>query len=104
MTKIEFKDLLETTGIRVYEKYAPVGTKVPFIVYSWDYANFAADNTAYQRIAAATVTHYHNDYSDGEELKTAFDENDLFWNCDSDYDPTERLYIDIYTMEVIDNG
>lgn len=104
MTKKEFKDLLETTGIRVYEHYAPKGTAVPYIAYIWDYDNFPADNKAYQRIASVTVTHYHSEPSDGEDLKAVFDSNDLVWNCESDHDPTERLYTDIYTMEVLANG
>ena len=104
MTKKEFRDLLETTGIRVYEQYDPKGTAVPFIAYIWNYKNIPADNKAYQRIAGVTVTHYHGEPSDGEDLKAVFDNNDLFWNCEPDYNPTERLYTDIYTMEVLANG
>lgn len=104
MTKQQFKEQLETTGIRVYYQYAPIGTSVPFITFVWNTDNFAADNKVYQRIVSATVTHYHSEPSNGEELKTVFDENDLFWNCESDYDPDERLYTDIYTMEVIEDG
>lgn len=104
MTKKQFKEQLETTGLRVYYQYAPVGTKTPYIVFSWDYANFPADNTAYTRIAIATVTHYHSDLSDGEELRAVFDANDLFWDCDTSFDADERLYTDIYTMEVLADG
>ena len=104
MTKKQFKEQLETTGLRVYYQYAPIGTAVPFIVYTWNTDNFAADDKAYKRIAVVTVTHYHSDFSNGEEMKAVFDGNDLFWNCESDYDPTERVYIDIYTMEVLANG
>lgn len=102
MTKKQFKEQLETSGMRVYYQYAPIGTKVPFVVFTWESNNYSADNIAYQRIALATVTHYHSDPSDGDELKAVFDGNDLFWNCESVYDPTERLYTDIYTMEVLD--
>ena len=104
MTKAQFKGQLESTGLRVYYQYAPLGTKVPFVVFTWNYDNFPADNIAYQRIAIATVTHYHSELSDGEDIRAVFDANDLFWNCDSDYDPTERLYTDIYTMEVLADG
>lgn len=104
MTRAQFAEQLETSGIPVFFDHAPIGTAVPFLTYAWNYDNFAADNKAYQRIAAVTVTHYHADYSDGEELKAVFDENDIFWNCDSDYDSTEKLYTDIYTMEVLEDA
>lgn len=104
MTRAEFVTQLEGTKLPVYYQFAPIGTKVPFIVYTWDYDNFAADDKAYARIANVTVTHYHSEYSKGEDLKTILNENDLFWNCDTDYDPNERVYTDIYTMEVLEDG
>jgi L-ascorbate metabolism protein UlaG (beta-lactamase superfamily) len=104
MTRAEFAAQLETTKIPVFFDHAPIGTPVPFLTYTWNYDNFGADNKAYKRIAAVTVTHYHSDYTRGDDLKAVFDENDLFWNCDSDYDSDQKLYTDIYTMEVLADG
>lgn len=104
MTRAEFAAQLETTKIPVYFDHAPSGTVAPFLIYKWDYDNFGADNRAYQRIASVTVEHYHYDYSDGADVKAVFDENDLFWSCSSGYNSSEKLYTEIYTMEVLENG
>ena len=101
MTRAEFAAQLETSGIPAFFDHAPIGTKCPFLVYTWDYDNFGADNKVYQRIASVTVTHYHTEYTKGSELKAVFDGNDLFWNCDSAYDADQKVYTDIYTMEVL---
>lgn len=103
MTRAELVEQIEPVA-PVFFDHAPVGTKVPFLVYTWNYDNFGADNKAYQRIAEVTITHYHKSYDTGEDLKQILDENDLFWNCDTDYDSSEKLYIDTYTMEVLEDG
>lgn len=104
MTREEFRTQLEETEIPVFYDHANLGTKVPFIVYYWDYDNFGADNKVLARIAAVTVVHYHTDYDDGSALKQILDENDLFWNCTTTYDSDSRLYIDTYTMEVLEDA
>lgn len=102
MTREQFKAQIEESGIPVFYDHADIGTKVPFITYVWDYDNFGADDKVHARIAAVTVTHYHADYDDGSTLKALFDENDLFWNVETSYDSDMRLYIDTYTMEVLE--
>lgn len=101
MTRAEFAEQLATAITNVFYDHAPLGTKLPYVAYTWDYDNYPADDKAFQRIANVTVTHYHAEYSDGEALKTVFDENDLFWTCDSFYDSDMKVYIDTYTMEVM---
>ncbi len=104
MTRAEFATQLETAVKNVLYDHAPLKTPLPYVAYTWDYDNFPADNKAYKRIAVVTVTHYHADYSKGEALKQVFDENDLFWDCTSAYDTDGKLYIDTYTMEVLEDG
>ena len=104
MTRAEFAAQLEEACPNVFCQYAPIGTNVPYIVYQWDYNNFGADNQSYQRVAVVTVTHYHADYSAGDQLKQILDENDIFWNCSTAFDADEDLYIDTYTMEVLEDG
>lgn len=104
MTREEFKQQLETTKIPVFYDHAVVGTKTPYLTYTWGYDNFSADDKAFVRIATVTVTHYHTDYDDGSALKTLFDENDIFWSLDSIYDSDSRLYMDVYTMEVLEDA
>lgn len=104
MTREQFKAQIEESGIPVFYDHADIGTKVPFITYTWDYDNFGADDKVHAQIVAVTVTHYHADYDDGSTLKTLFDENDIFWNVDTAYDSDMRLYIDTYTMEVLEDA
>ena len=104
MTREQFKEQLETTGLPVFYQNADLGTKTPYITYTWGYDNFGADDKVLARIVTVTVNHYHTDYDDGSALKELFDENDLFWNLDPTYDSDSRLYIDIYTMEVLENA
>ena len=103
MTQAEFKEQLETSKIPVFYTYAPIGTAVPFIAYTWSSDNFAADNKTYQRIAQVTVEFYHRDYDNGSSLETIFNENDLFWNVERSYSEDQKTYIDVYTMEVLEN-
>lgn len=104
MTQAEFVKQLETTGLPVFYMYAPKGTAVPFIAYIWDSDNFGADSKVYQRIAQVTVEHYHAAYDDGSALINVFNENDLFWNVERSFSADQKTYIDIYTMEVLENG
>lgn len=103
MTKAEFKAQLETTKLPVYYMYAPIGTKVPFVTYFWNSDNFGADDKAYQRIANVTVEYYHSAYDDSSALEQVFDENDLFWNVERVFSADQKLYVDTYTMEVLEN-
>lgn len=103
MTQAEFKAQLETTKLPVYYLYAPIGTKVPFITYDWNSDNFGADNKVYQRIANVTVYYYHADYDDSSALETVFNENELFWNVERVYSADQKVYLDTYTMEVLDD-
>lgn len=104
MTRAQFAEQLEEACPDVFYLYAPIGTHVPYIVFSWDYGNFPADNKAYQRIAQVTVTHYHTEYFAGDQLKQILDENDIFWDCSTEYDANEDLYIDTYIMEVLEDA
>lgn len=105
MTREGFATILSGACSTVFFDHAPLGTAVPYLTYTWEYNNnFGADDKVYQRIASITVQHYHNDYSDGSNLKAALDAAGIFWECESDYDSNENLYIDTYTMEVIENG
>lgn len=103
MTRAELKEQLEQVA-PVYYDFAPVNTPLPFITFHFDSDNFAADNKVYQRIASVTVNHYHEQYDNGAAIKTVLDENELFWECVGIYDADQKLYIDTYTMEVLEDG
>lgn len=102
MTKIELKTEL-TKVAKTYYVVAPVGTKVPYIVYTWDNVNFPADDHVYQKTAAVQIQFYFTDPTYIDALDTTIDGFGAY-SSSCIYDNESQVYIQTYILEVIDNG
>lgn len=104
MTMTELKTELDKVADTYYLD-APIGTKVPYIVYTWDDdPNFPADDVIYQKIAAITINFYFTDFTLMNAVDSALDSLGLFYSASCVYDSDAKVNIKTYTLEVIDNG
>lgn len=104
MTREAFSTALSEVA-DTYYVYAPIGTKTPYIVYSWNNTpNIAADDTVYQDVAAVDVQCYFTDVDMINTLDGTLKDLVGFYVSSVFYDATEKLYIKTYTMEVIEDA
>lgn len=103
MTKTELKTELEKVA-KTFYLWAPIGTKVPYIVFTWDNVpNVGADDHVYQKVAAVVIQSYFTDLADLDALDTVVDSIGYYVSS-CVYDDNSETYIKTYTLEVIDNG
>ena len=104
MTMTELATALEAVAPTYYMR-APIGTAVPYIVYTWDNSpNFPADDHVYQSIAAVDIQCYFTDLEMLRALDSLLDDLVGFYASSVYFDDDEQLYIKTYTMEVIENA
>lgn len=107
MTEAEIKTLLASTGIRTYRGHAPVGTKVPYLVFNISYGeNFGADDIVYQKIPTVEAQLYNTrpDPETSGEVEQALTDAGIYWTGDTADSPDESLFINIYYFGGIQNG
>lgn len=107
MTEKEIKDLIAGTGITTYRGHAPIGTRVPYIVFNLDYSgNFGADDVVYFKIPSVSARLYNSkpDPKVSAKIETALNEAGIFWTSDEADSPEESLFIINYYFGGQTNG
>ena len=101
MTKTELYTALEKV-VDTHYGNAPVGTELPYAVYTWTHPNnFSADNAVYQKIASVEIRLYSVDPD--TNLDATLDELGEFWTSTGSIEVSDGAYLTIYTMEVLDD-
>ena len=111
MTLTQIKNIIASWGLPyAYFEFEATGKTPapPFVVYFLDGENdFKADNINYQKVRTIHIELYANNKKEsmGWEvtLENSFDSNELSYSKENDYIPSERMYVTIYTTEVIYN-
>lgn len=101
INEIEVKQLLSETGVPVFRGHAPVGTKVPYMVYTVDFsANFGADNITYIKVPSYRVELYDAtpNLSTRELIENKLTEEGVKFVSDEADQEDEQLYLTIYTF------
>lgn len=102
MTKTELYTALSAV-VDTYYNFAPVGTELPYAVYTWTHPNnFPADGKTYQKVATIEISLYSVDPD--TSLDDALDALGEFWTSTGSMEVSDGAYLTNYTMEVIDNG
>lgn len=99
--EIEVKQMLSEAGIPVYRGHAPVGTAVPYIVYTVNYGNnFGADNITYMKVPSYRVELYDiaPNLSTRELIENKLTEEGVKFVSDEADQEDEQLYLTIYTF------
>ena len=110
MTYQEINTMVGSIGIPYAYYQFPVGTDLacPFVCFYFGYsADFAADNTNYQRIRPLIVELYtdNKDFELENTVESVLSENGFFYTREEAYIDSERMNMVTYTTEVmIDNG
>ncbi len=101
MTKTELYTELEKV-VDTHYGHAPVGTPLPYAVYTWTHPNnFAADGVVFQKIASVEISLYSADPD--TTLDATLDGLGEFWTSTGSMEVSDGAYLTIYTMEVLDD-
>lgn len=96
---IDIKRMLEESKIPVFRGHAPVGTKVPYMVYHVSYPdNFGADDVTYMKVPQYQVDLYQltpNDLVRGT-IETILTENGFYFTSDEADMEDQSLFITYY--------
>lgn len=96
------KDLLSQLNIPVAYDHFNIATSPPFIAFRrYGQSNYGADNVVYKKINNYYVELYteYKDIELEEQLEQLFDENDIFYNVESEtYIDTEKMYEVVYAI------
>lgn len=104
---IDVKKMLESSKIPVFRGHAPIGTKVPYMVYHVSYPdNFGADNITYMKIPQYTVELYQTTPNDlvREMIETILTENGYHFTSDEADMEDQSLFITYYYFGGINHG
>lgn len=106
MTYQEVKTMVESIGIPYAYYQFPEGTDqpCPFICFYFSSsADFAADNTNYQRIRPLAIELYtdNKDFTLENTVETVLNQHGFVYARDEAYIDTERMNMVTYTIEVI---
>lgn len=104
---IDVKTMLETSKIPVFRGHAPVGAKVPYMVYHVTYPNnFGADNVTYFKIPQYTVELYQNtpNMLVRDTIEAILTENGFFFTSDEADMEDQSLFLTYYYFGGINNG
>ena len=107
MTEKEIKNLLAGTKITTYRGFAPVGTRVPYIVFTLNYeSNFGADDIVYHKVPTVQAALYNTkpDPQVSAKIEQALTEAGIFWTSDEADSPDESLHINYYYFGGLTNG
>lgn len=106
MKLTDFAALLKTTGMPVARDEFPKeeNPTAPYLVYSVTGSdNFKADNKVYHKarmIDVSIFTKGHADELAQATLEALFDDNDIPWEFESEYDHEQYDYEVVYSVEV----
>lgn len=104
---IDIKRMLEESNIPVYRGHAPVGAKVPYMVYHVNYPdNFGADNVTYYKVPQYTVDLYQTSPNElvRETIEAILTENEFYFTSDEADMEDQSLFITYYYFGGINNG
>ena len=104
---IDVKTMLEESHIPVYRGHAPVGTKVPYMVYHEDFSNnFGADNVVYMKVPQYQVDLYQTtpNLLVRETIENILTENGFYFTSDEADMESQSLFLTIYYFGGINNG
>lgn len=96
---IDIKRILEESKIPVFRGHAPIGTKVPYMVYHVSYPdNFGADDVTYMKVPQYQVDLYQltpNELVRGT-IETILTENGFYFTSDEADMEDQSLFITYY--------
>lgn len=103
MTLEQITKMLEATGVTAWYNHAPVGTKVPFITYTYSSENFFADNKVYYQKRTLQVILYSSKKNPGleERIEKALTDAELPWSMEDSFENEQKIFMTIYESEVI---
>lgn len=104
---INIKTMLEESNIPVFRGHAPVGTKVPYMVYHVNYPdNFGADNVTYMKVPQYQVDLYQTTPNDlvRQTIEAILTENEFYFTSDEVDMEDQSLFITYYYFGGINNG
>lgn len=107
MTEKDIKDILEETNIPVFRGHAPIGTRVPYMVYHVSFDNnLGADDITYVKIPQFTVELYNITPSleTREMIENKLTENGIYYTSDEADDEEQSLFITYYYFGGLSNG
>lgn len=96
---IDIKQMLEESNIPVFRGHAPVGTKVPYMVYNVSYPdNFGADDVTYFKVPQYQVDLYQLTPNElvRETIETILTENGFYFTSDEADMEEQSLFITYY--------
>lgn len=101
--------MVEAVGIPfAYSHFTEdTGQQPPFICFFYDNSNdFAADNINYKGINALSIELYteYKDFALQQAIETQLTDREIFYTREDEYLDTEKMYVTIYTCEVIIDG
>jgi hypothetical protein len=96
---INIKTMLEESNIPVFRGHAPIGTKVPYMVYHVNYPdNLGADNVTYMKVPQYQVDLYQTTPNDlvRETIEAILTENEFYFTSDEADMEDQSLFITYY--------
>lgn len=108
MTRAEVNQMLSAVGIPVAYHHFPEssGQEPPFICFYYEADNdVIADNGNYVDVSGLTVELYtdNKDFDLEAAVETALKAGGMVYTRTEEYIDTERMYMEVYQMEVIIN-
>lgn len=105
MTILEFKQILEQSGLPVFYSEAPKGASLGYIVYRLERSPLlVADDSAYVLKGRGTVEVYEQTKANLDNacipMEEAFKANSIVWYSDESNDIDESFFLNYYTLEV----
>ena len=106
MTYKEVASMIAETNLPyAYYQFTEATAKAPpFICFYFSGSNdFAADNVNFQRIRTLVIELYtdNKDFSTEETVETVLNSHDLVYARDESYIDTEKMYMVVYTTEIV---
>ena len=104
---IDIKQMLEESHIPVFRGHAPVGQKVPYMVYYVNYPdNFGADDVTYYKVPQYTVDLYQLTPNElvRETIEAILNENGFYFTSDEADMEEQSLFITYYYFGGLNNG
>lgn len=103
MTQEDFVNKAEETGFPVFYGFAPAGTRVPFIVITFDSNNSFADNYVFAKGYSFNLRLYSKtkDLSAEQTIEEMFESNCITWERTESINTSERIFIQDYLGEFI---
>lgn len=104
---IDIKQMLEESHIPVFRGHAPVGQKVPYMVYHVNYPdNFGADDVTYYKVPQYTVDLYQLTPNElvRETIEAILTENGFYFTSDEADMEDQSLFMTYYYFGGLNNG